>query len=337
MKTKVTISLVILAAVVLASVGLVVLLGVSTAMGAVFNHTGSVYAQNQQWDEAIRDFSVALRFNPRLGTAYNSRAYAYARQNEWDKAIRDFDAALRLNPHDGAAYNNRGYAYANKGDFDKAIKDYTQGMRIEGTQANMLVYRGTAYGQHGDLKKAISDFSEALRLAPDNARTYVSRGYTYSRAGKFEEALEDFNEAIRLADPEAYSYRADLYARKADWTNAISDHRKALALAGNNPAVNNGLAWLLATSPDGEFRDGSEAIELAEKACRLTQWKQPHCMDTLAAAHAEAGNFEEAIRFQKEALTFIPSSRPEHSGMAKRLNLYEQRQAYRSTAGSPED
>ena len=57
----------------------------------------------------------------------------------------------------------------------------------------------------------------------------------------------------------------------------------------------NNLAWALATSPEAEFRDGTQAVQLAERACELTHYGQPLFIGTLAAAYAEAGRFPEAV------------------------------------------
>jgi hypothetical protein len=89
----------------------------------------------------------------------------------------------------------------------------------------------------------------------------------------------------------------------------------------------NGRAWLRATCPEGRYRDGRKAVEDARKACDLSEWKNPNDLDTLAAAYAEAGDFTQAIKYQKQALD-SPESRYDEDGR-KRLKLYESGQAYR--------
>ncbi len=332
---KWTIALAILGAI---SVTVVVALWLKSVVVDLFYYRPGQETSQADWDRTIRHYSLILLFRPKDGSAYDWRGYAHERKGEWDDAIGDFNTALRLNPGDTWALNNRGFAYAGKGDFDKAIADYTQGLRIGGPEANLLVSRGTAYGQRGDLEKAVADLDEALRLEPDNARTYIFRGVAYCHASKFDEALEDFNEAIqRNPTSEAYTYRGMMYMRQGDWVKAISDHRRALTSAEEPADAHNSLAWLLATAPDSGVRDGVEALALATKACELTRWKHSHCIDTLAAAYAEAGNFQEAVKFQKQALALLPKSSRDRSGMEKRLKLYEEHRAYRSEAGTSDD
>jgi protein O-mannosyl-transferase len=67
------------------------------------------------------------------------------------------------------------------------------------------------------------------------------------------------------------------------------------------------LAWLLATDPDSKSRDGTEAVQLAERACALTDRRIPALLDTLAVAYAEAGDFAHAISTIEEALNLARS------------------------------
>jgi tetratricopeptide (TPR) repeat protein len=84
------------------------------------------------------------------------------------------------------------------------------------------------------------------------------------------------------------------------------------------------IARLLASSPDANLRDGKAAVEFATKACELTEWKSAYYLDTLAAALAEAGDFNSAVRRQTEAIALLTDARQKED-FGKRLKLYQDR------------
>jgi hypothetical protein len=89
------------------------------------------------------------------------------------------------------------------------------------------------------------------------------------------------------------------------------------------------LAWFAATCPDEASRDGRQAVLDATRACERTFWKAEMTLDTLAAAHAEVGDFEQALKYQKQALECgdLPVNiRPKAEA---RLALYQQGKPYR--------
>ena len=92
--------------------------------------------------------------------------------------------------------------------------------------------------------------------------------------------------------------------------------------------ASNRYAWLLATCPDAKLRDGAKAIELATRACLLTNWRFAECMETLAAANAEAGKFDDAVKWQSKVIEQFPSifRAKERSS---RLELYRSKKTYR--------
>ena len=128
---------------------------------------------------------------------------------------------------------------------------------------------------------------------------------------------------------ESYHYRASAWDRKGAPERASADYSDALRLNPRGPGTLNALAWLLATSTSEGARDGKRAVELAIQACELTAWKNPILLDTLAAAYAETGRFDEAVRWQNKALEFPEFKKSEIKAGRERLSLYESGRPYR--------
>ena len=117
-----------------------------------------------------------------------------------------------------------------------------------------------------------------------------------------------------------------MWAQKNEYGKAIRDCDEAIRLDSKSRAWNN-KAWLLATCPDEKFRDGKQAIEVATKACELTAWENYVQLDTLAAAHAEAGDFEQAVKWQEKVVSLLPPA--ERADSESRLKLYREGKPYR--------
>jgi tetratricopeptide (TPR) repeat protein len=134
----------------------------------------------------------------------------------------------------------------------------------------------------GDYDGAIADCDEAIRLNPCFADVYYQCGLAYTHKGDLDRAFREFTDAIRLKpnDAEAFHSRGNARAAKGEL-------KKAVALDPSATDLLNDLSWLLATCPDANHRDGQRAVELATKACQLTEWKSWPLIDTLAAAYAE--------------------------------------------------
>ena len=87
----------------------------------------------------------------------------------------------------------------------------------------------------------------------------------------------------------------------------------------------------LAAGPDG-VRDGKRAVEHAGRACELSGWMNPQFIETLAAAHAEAGDFDKAVEFQKKALSFPAFEKARGPDARERVAQYQRKQSYRDPA-----
>lgn len=216
------------------------------------------------------------------------------------RRIAECSQAIQRNPRDVDAYYNRGVAYATRGEHEKAIADYTQVLKLDPRDACAYANRGNSYRMLGAPDRAIADYNAALKIDPRFARAYIYRGGAYEEMGEYEQAIENYIEAIQLDD--------------------------------KNPDAYNALTWLWSTCPDPNVRDGPRAVEYATGACELTGWNDPNVLDTLAAAYAECGEFEDAVRWQKKALALAPPDR--RAEFQFRVKLYMAGTPYREKAGA---
>jgi tetratricopeptide (TPR) repeat protein len=283
------------------------------------------------YDAAIACFTACIRDNPENAKAYNSRGYAYSSKKEYDKAIEDYSQAIRLDPKYAIAYYNRGYAYSSKKEYDKAIEDFSEAIRLAPKAAYAYTNRGVAYCEKKEYDKAIEDCSKAIRLDPKDAVAYISRGIAYHYKKDYDKAIQDFSEAIRIQPKFAMAYisRGIAYSSKKEYDKAIEDYSQAIRLVPKYAIVYDCLAWLLATCPKDSVRDGNKAIKLATKACELSEWKVAAHLGTLAAAHAETKNFQEAVKWQKKALDLGYDAEEDKEKARQRLKRYEEEKPYR--------
>ena len=278
-------------------------------------------------DEAIEHFTAAIQTKPST-EAYHQRGIAYDALGRTDEALADYNEALRVDPKNSAAYNNRGNVWQKKGDSQRAFADYTSA--IEHNQQNAAAWnnRSVLQAERGDIEQAMRDVETALRLSPEYPEAYNNRGVTWRQLGEFEKAIADYDEAIRLSPNYAAAYGNRGYARKqlGNYEEALKDYTVAIHLAPDQPTPHNDLAWLLATCPEEKFRDGMRAVEHAKRAVELTGGKDWNTLDTLAAAHAAKGEFDEAVATVETAIELAPEEA--RAGLEERRQLYASKKPF---------
>jgi hypothetical protein len=147
---------------------------------------------------------------------------------------------------------------------------------------------------------AIEAFTRSLETVPDDYEAYNNRGIAYSNEGLTEQAEADFNRAIELNPNfhDAYVNRGIERQKQGFIDSALMDYQRALSLAQGDSSAQLLLAWALATWPDERFRDGPLAVKLANGLIRPAAANNP--WDLMAAAYAEAGQYENAVEAQRK-------------------------------------
>jgi uncharacterized protein (TIGR02145 family) len=187
---------------------------IATANDAVTYYNRGMESFNKEdYNQAISDFTQAIRLNPNYPAIYFNRGIAYHSKKDYDNAIADYTEAIRLAPNIESGYYGRGGAYLLKGDYSKAIEDFQTALRIDPNPNRSLAKKiqndlGVAYNNRGreffqkkDYDKAISDLDQAIRLGMNNAGVYAARGMAYHNNGNYDKAIEDYKTALRI-DPE---------------------------------------------------------------------------------------------------------------------------------------
>ena len=181
--------------------------------------------------------------------------------------------------------------------------------------------------------EAEQQLREAVRLKDTSAPAHGNLGAVLCAVGRLDEGIAHLERALAL-DPaytDAYPNLGEAFAAQGRRAFAAKYFALAVDVAPDNPFLLNRLGWLLATSPEDAVRNGVRAVEVGERAARLTSRQDVTSLDTLAAAYAEVGRFDDAAAAGREAIDLAVRQRNDAmvAELKGRLSLYERRQPVR--------
>jgi tetratricopeptide (TPR) repeat protein len=257
---------------------------------------------------------------------------AHTQAGYWRDSTTLWRHALDCN--DSSAQAHRGMANALRGlkETDEAIVHIRRALEIKPDYAEARVSLGTCLAETGHSGDAEAEFRAALEIDPRNKSALHNLAILLSRNGRHSEAKAHFDRLLRLRPdrvPDLVGLGNSLIAL-GDARKGVSLFRRALRVDPTSWDAANNLAWAYATSPDPEIRNPGEAVRLAKLALPLRNADRGLVLDTLAAAYAAAGDFDRAVEASRESIRI--GRKKGQNGLvgdsAKRLRLYESRQAY---------
>ncbi len=264
---------------------------------------GRCYIDVGEFGKGLEEYQAALKLAPEdtyANFGYGSALVSAGRPGEATNYLAE---VLRRDPNNAEAHGDMGLALIGLGDFDGAISQISEEVRLRPDLPAAYADLGKAYGAAGKSDEAIYNYETALKLEPDYwaARYYL--GMEYLKLNKLDEAASNLEKAAEFAPATLtiHMQLARVYDRRQETAKSVSELRTALRLNPDLQEALNNLAWILATTPDGSIRNGAEAVKLAQHACELTAWQQTIFIGTLAAAYAEAGDFDRAVEMAQKA------------------------------------
>ncbi|HEV2691518.1 MAG TPA: tetratricopeptide repeat protein [Verrucomicrobiae bacterium] len=264
---------------------------------------GNAFDQLGRPDDAVAEYEKALWFKPMQEQTHIFLGIVLGKQKKYDAAITNYEAAIRIDPDSAVSHNNLARIYHTQGRFDDAITHYNDALQIDPKLAIAHNNLGILLLQRGNLAEGSFQLREALRLNPTNSETQFNLALALNQQQQWPEAAELFAKTVvpGSTDPKAHFAYATALAHTQKTREAMAEYAAALLIQPNYPDALDGLAWILSTAAEAAYRNGVQAVPMAESACELTGRKDAEKLKTLAAAYAEAGRFAEAIAAAQEA------------------------------------
>ncbi len=332
-------------------------------LDAYFNRS-TIYAHLGRIDDAIADMSEAIRIKPSDPNLYVGRADFFLQAGKLDAAQASYESALGLDPENAEAYWGLAKVYDRQGDAERGIAKVNEALRKHPESIWLHFARGLICLDRDELELAAEDFDQVILRRPDYGLAYANRGMAELGMGRSESALAYAERAVTLNSRLWFPYyvRGRAYTERSEYNNAIAAFEQAIERTAGSVwslswrALAEGYAgdyalsrrdleettqrfpgayeahlmfgWFLATCPQAAFRDGPAALREAKLAVELSS-DEPYALDVLAAAYAEAGDFEEAQATELRALTKLKKTSHDRQRMEKRRAGYRRGQPYR--------
>ena len=259
---------------------------------------GEAMFQSARINDALKCWTVVSLLDPDNHKAHNKLGKAFYQLGKTEQAVEQWMEAICLNPNDAQSHFNLGEAFVDQDKFDEAVKHFNEALRIKPRWPDVCYNLGNIYYRQGKFDLSVKQYAEALRFQSDFLKARLGLTRSFTKMGKTKAAVENYYRILK---------------REPDRIEVLND-----------------LAWILAVNEDKDIYNPSEAVKFAQRACELTNYKQPERLDTLAVAYAAEGKFTEAIKTAEKASQLAESTGKKDLArqINNRIQLYKSDQTY---------
>jgi len=225
------------------------------------------------------------------------------------------------------AETNLGSELLEGGDIDGAIAHLEKSLRLKFDLPEAHNSLTNALFRKGDADAAIVEAHVALSFDPNNPDTHAVLGMALMTKSRLDEAIAQLSKAVEILPDYSHAHYnlAIALAEKGEIVDAIAHYEKAIESQPDFFEALTNLAWIFASSSDANIRSGPKAVELAEKASRLTDDTSPVVLRTLAAAYATNKSFDKALATSRRALRSAQEQRNSELAetIRREMSLYQ--------------
>ncbi len=293
---------------------------------------GNAREQQGKLDEAVAEYQQALWFKPMQEQTHIFLGMVLGRQQQYDAAMAHYATALKLNPDSAVTHNNLARILHTLGRRTEAAEHYRAALAINPKLAIAHNNLGILLLQQGDVAAGAGELHQAWQLNATNSETQFNLALADNQLGQWAEAADLFGQTVRpsTTDPRGHAEYARALSHLGRTHEAMAQYAAALLWRADDADALAGLAWILATSPNPEFRNGTQALAMASRAGELTEHQDADKLKILAAALAETGDYPAAIQQIQAALGRAAKTGTRDGDLPKMLERFQHAQPWRT-------
>jgi tetratricopeptide (TPR) repeat protein len=241
----------------------------STSIDA-YNIKATCFEKLKDDDDALDNYSAAIRFDKHPYEAYRKRANILCRQELYEKGLPDFQGALDNAPTPSAraaTFIERAYVYMRLHKFENARNDATEALKYNPHNASAMCLVGESFlSDSGKVSDAIPWFEKAIELDSNWTTSYEDLAFAYTKTGEYKKAIAVCSKILSKYPDRAYAYNTRGYLKMLlnDFDGAMADINRCIQMEPGNPASfrNRGLLYLRLKKNNEACADFQNALDL---------------------------------------------------------------------------
>jgi Flp pilus assembly protein TadD len=303
----------------------------------VLNNLGVALERRNRIDEAIARYDRSISLKGNYSGSHNNLGQLFERTGRLSEAAREYHEAANLDPDNPQPWTNLGRLFGTLGKWHEAADAARHASALVPKDPGVRSLAGMDLVYAGDFRGARRELESAKQIDPKLAQAWYYLGMVQMIEGEDAQAVDSFFRAASLKpDKGPYAYALAQALRKVGKIEQANQvFQRARTMDAGWTKLANDVAWNLATNPDSKERNGRCALWLASQICQIVDEQNAACLETLAAAQAEVGEFAAAVTSLRGLLTMPVVPAEKRAALEHQLREYEARQPYRQRNREP--